>query len=65
MSQILPDDKIAGGINSLNSKHKDVFSVIHTGANNYVKYDGYNVEPIHIFPSGIGGTGKSHSVKVT
>ena len=56
MSQVLPDDEIAGGINSLNSKHKDVFSVIHTGANNYVKYDGYNVEPIHIFLSGIGGT---------
>ena len=27
-------------------------------------YNGHNVEPIHIFPSGSGGTDKSHSVKV-
>ena len=29
----------------------------------YVKYDGQNVEPIHIFLSGSGGTGTSHSVE--
>ena len=29
----------------------------------YVKYDGQNVEPIHTFLSGSGGTGTSHSVE--
>ena len=29
----------------------------------YVKYDGQNVEPIHLFLSGSGGTGTSHSVE--
>ena len=38
--------------------------MIHTKAKDYVKYDGHNVEPIHIFPSGSGDTGKSHLVKV-
>ena len=64
MPQILPDDEIAEGINSLNSKHREVFNVVHTWARDYVKYDGHNVEPIHIFLSGSGGTGKSHLVKV-
>ena len=39
-------------------------SVVHTWTKDYVKYDGYNVEPVHIFLSGSGGTGKSHLVKV-
>ena len=30
----------------------------------YVKCNGHNVEPIHIFLSYNGGTGKSHLVKV-
>ena len=33
-------------------------------AKDYVKYNGHNVEPVHIFLSGSGGTGKSHLVKV-
>ena len=64
MPQILPGDEIAKAINSLNSKQREVSNVIHTWAKNYVKYDGNNVEPVHIFLSGSGGTGKSHLVKV-
>ena len=30
----------------------------------YVKHNGHNVEPIHRFISGSGGTGKPHLVKV-
>ena len=32
MTQILPDDKIAKGINPLNLKQTEVFSVVHTWA---------------------------------
>ena len=38
--------------------------MVHTWANDYVKYNGYDMEPVHIFISGSGGTGKSHLVKV-
>ena len=38
--------------------------MVHSWAKDYVKYDGHNVEPIHTFLSGGGGTGKSHLVKV-
>ena len=34
------------------------FIHVHTWSKDYVKYDGYNVEPIDIFLSGSGGTGK-------
>ena len=64
MPQILPDDEITEGTNSLNSKQREVFNVVHTWAENYVKYDGHDVEPVHIFLSGSGGTGESHLVKV-
>ena len=64
MSQILPGGEIAKGINSLNSKQREVFNVVHTWANDYVKYDGHDVQPVHIFLSGSGGTGKSLLVKV-
>ena len=47
--QILPDDEVAEGINSLNSEQKKVFHVVHTWTNDYVKYDSHNVEPIHLF----------------
>ena len=30
MPQVLPDDEIAKGINSLNSKQREVFNVVHT-----------------------------------
>ena len=63
MPQILPDREIAKDINSLNSKQREAFSVVHTWAKNYVKYDGHDVEPVQIFLSGSGGTGKSHLVK--
>ena len=61
--QILPDGAIAEVINSKNSKQREVFDVVHTWVKAYVKYDGNNVEPIHIFLSDSGGTGKSHLVK--
>ena len=38
--------------------------MVHAWAKDYVKYDGHNVEPIHIFLSGSGGIGKFHLVKV-
>ena len=59
-----PDNDIAEGINSLNSKKREVFNVVHTWAKDYVKYNGHNLEPVHIFLSGSGGSGKSHLVKV-
>ena len=64
MPQILPDDEIAGGINSLNSKQRKVFNVIHKWTKEYAKYNIHNVKPIHIFLLGSGDTGKSHLVKV-
>ena len=38
--------------------------MVHTWVRDYVKNDGHNVVPIHIFISGSGGTGKSHLLKV-
>ena len=64
MPQILPDDEIVEGINSLNSKQREIFNVVDKWAKDYEKYDGHNVEPIHIFLLGSVGTGKSHLVKV-
>ena len=61
MPQILPDDEIAKGINSLNSKQREV----HTWAKDYAKYDENDVEPVHIFLSSSRGAGKSHLVKIT
>ena len=64
MPKILPDDEIAEGIISLNLKQRAVFSVAHTWAKDYVKYNGNDVEPVHVFLSGSGDTGKPHLVKV-
>ena len=61
--KILPDSDIAEGINSLNSKQREVFNLDHTWTKDCVRYNEHNVEPVHIFLSGIGGTGKSHLVK--
>ena len=61
--KILPDSDIAEGINSLNSKQREVFNLDHTWTKDYVRYNEHNVEPVHIFLSGIGGTDKSHLVK--
>ena len=38
--------------------------MVNTWAKNFVKYDGQDVEPVHIFLLGSGGTGKSNLVKV-
>ena len=44
MSQVLVDDEIAKDIYSLNSKKKKKkFRVFHTWAEDFVKYDGRNV----------------------
>ena len=64
MPQISPDNEIAEGINSLNSKQSEIFNMFCAWAKEYIKYDGHNVEPVHIFLSGSGGTDKSHLVKV-
>ena len=64
MPQIFQDDQITEGINSLNSKQREVFNMVHTWANEYVKYDRDNAQPIHIFTSSSGGTGKSYLGKV-
>ena len=37
--------------------------MIHTWGKVYVKFDGHNVEPVHIFLPGSGGTIKSHFLK--
>ena len=37
---------------------------VHAWANDYVKYDGYDAEPVHISLCDSRGTGKSHLVKV-
>ena len=55
MPQTLPDDEIGKDINSLNSKQREVFNVVHTWAEDCVKYDGHNVEPNHIILSGSKG----------
>ena len=38
--------------------------MVHTWDKDYVKYNEHNVEPVHIFFSGSGDTGKSHFVKL-
>ena len=64
MLQILPDNEIVEGINSLNSKQREIFNMVHTWAKEFIKYDRHNVELIHMLLSGSGSTGKSHLVKV-
>ena len=64
IAQILADNEIAAGINSLNSKQREYYNVVHAWAKDYVNDDRHNVEPIHIFLSGSGDIGKSHLVKV-
>ena len=62
--QILPDDEIAKDTNCLNSEQREVFNEVHTWAKDYVKYDGFDVEPADIFLSSSVGTGKSLLMKV-
>ena len=40
MPKISTDDEIAKGINSLNSKQREVFNVVHKWAKEYVKCNG-------------------------
>ena len=54
---------MAKAINSLHLKQREVFNVIHTWANDYVKNNEHDVEAVHIFFSGSRGTVKSHLVK--
>ena len=63
-SQILPDDEMVESTNSLNLKEKEVFNVVHTWAEDYVKYDGHNVELINIFLSGSECTGKLNDIQL-
>ena len=49
MSHILSGNEITKSINSLNSKQREVFYVVHKWPKEYVKCNGHNVEPIHIF----------------
>ena len=62
--QILPDDDVAKGTNSLNSKQSKVFCVSYMGQRLCKKYDGHKVEPVEIFLSCSGGRSKSHLVKL-
>ena len=64
MPQTLKDGEIAKGVNSLNSKQREVFNVVYKWAKDYVICNGHNVEPVYIFFSDSGGTGKSHLVEV-
>ena len=52
---ILTNYEIEKGINSLNSKEREVSNVVHTWAKDYLKYDGHDLELVHIFFSGSGG----------
>ena len=61
---MLPDDEIAEGVESLHLKQREVFNVVHTWHKDYVKYDGHDVEPVHVFLLGSWETSKSHLVKV-
>ena len=64
IDDLLLDDQVAAGTNSLNSKQREVFSMLHTCAKDYVKYDGGNVKPVHVSISDNEGTSKSHLMKL-
>ena len=63
MPRIVADDEIVENINFLNSKQRDVFSIVHNWVKEYAKHKGVNVKAVHIFLSESGATGKSHLVK--
>ena len=64
MPKILRDDEIAEGINFLKSKQREIFNIVHKWAKDFVKCNGYNVEPQRLFLSISESTDKSHLVKV-
>ena len=39
--------------NSLSSKQREAFNVVHSWDKDYVNHDGYNVELVHVFFAGI------------
>ena len=67
MPEIPPDNEIAGSIRSLDEKQRMVFNVVHKWSRNFIKSLStkrcFTVDPIRIFLSGSGGTGKSHLTK--
>ena len=42
------DDEMLESIYSLNSKHRDVFNIVHNWAKESAKHKGVNFYPIHI-----------------
>ena len=60
LPQMLVGNKIANDINSLNPNQNYILNVAHTLTKDYGKYNGHNVEPVHILISGSGDTCKSH-----
>ena len=58
------DDEVLMSISFLNSNQRDVYNVVHNWSKKYAKLKGVNFNPVHIFFSGSGGTGKSHFVKI-
>ena len=49
MPQILPDDEIVEGINSLNPKQKEAFNAVHKLVKEYVKCNGHNDQFTYFF----------------
>ena len=65
--KIATDDEIPANIRSLDKRQRMVFDVLHQSARNYVKNvsskKNLQINLIHIFLSGSGGSGNSHLVK--
>ena len=64
---VLPDNEINEKIRSLNKKQREIFDVVLSWANNFVKSKNCKnvkkINPLNIFLTGQGGCGKSHLVK--
>ena len=67
MPKIPPDNESEWSIRSLNEKQRMVFNAVHKWSRNLIKSlstkRSFPVDPIRIFLSGSGGTGKSHLIK--
>lgn len=48
----------------MNSKQREILNVAHKWPKSYVNYNGHNLEPVSIFISNSGVTGKAHFVRV-
>ena len=64
MPQILPGDEIIEGIIYCYSRQMELFNVIHTWDEYYVKSNGYNIEVVYIFFSGSKNMGKPHLMEI-